>query len=99
VVPWDNLITGQKVTSLYLPESLVVLAPGQEWRTMWESGIRINDYENARKHAPHLELPELRSVFVGRVDYLDRDNKPNDNPIYLDTKTFENVMRVGEDDS
>jgi hypothetical protein len=103
VVPWDNLITGEKVTSLYLPESIVVLAPGQELRTMWESGIRLQDYKNERKlaqQAPQLNRPvrpELQSVFVGRVDYFDRDNKPYNNPIYLDTKTFQNVMRVGEE--
>jgi hypothetical protein len=103
VVPWDNLLTGEKVTSLYLPDSLVVLAPGQEWRTMWESGIRLQDYETKRKLAkenPQLNLPvepELQSVFVGRVDYLDADDNPHDNPIYLDTKAFHNVMRVGKE--
>jgi hypothetical protein len=103
VVPWDNLLTGEKVTSVYLPNSLVVLAPGQEWRTMWESGIRLQEYETKRKLAkenPQLKLPvepELRSVFVGRVDYLDADDNPHHNPIYLDTKAFQNIMRVGKE--
>ncbi|WAJ43540.1 hypothetical protein OK015_20370 [Mycobacterium sp. Aquia_216] len=100
VVPWDNLATGDRVTSLYLPESIVVLAPGQEWRTMWESGIALDEYEKERKlaqQAPQLNrpvLPELRSVFVGRVEYQDKDDRPHRNPVYLDTKTFQNVTRI-----
>lgn len=94
VVPWTNQTTGEEVTSLYLPESLVVLAPGQEWRTMWESGIRRSDYEDTRKHAPHLNLRELQSVFVGRVDYLDDEDRSYRNPIYLDINTFRNVLRI-----
>jgi hypothetical protein len=99
VVPWPNLITGEQVTSLDVPGNIVVLAPGQEWRTMWESGYRLSDYETRRKHSPHEDLRELQSVFVGQVDYLDHDNRPHHNPIYLDTKIFWNVMRVGEDNA
>lgn len=81
IVPYDNLLTGDQQTSLDLPDTILVLAPGQEWRTMWESGIALEDYENRRKLAwehPHLnlpDLPELRSVFVGRVDYLDSEKQ------------------------
>ncbi|MDV3129890.1 hypothetical protein M1247_33650 [Mycobacterium sp. 21AC1] len=71
VLSIENLVTGVEVTELYVPDSIVVLAPGQEWRTVWESAIRWNDYEEKRLRSPQLNLRELGTVFVGDITYED----------------------------
>jgi uncharacterized protein (DUF2249 family) len=49
------------VAELALPRELPILAPGQEWRTVWDSAM------------DRAELGEqLESRFVGRLTYLDR---------------------------
>ncbi|MEZ0384787.1 hypothetical protein [Mycobacterium sp. pW045] len=92
--PYDSAITGKKVTSLYVPPEIVVLAPGQEWRTVWESGTRRSDYETVQKLHSQLEMSELKSVFSGTVNYQDRDGKKFTNPIRLDINTFRSSMRI-----
>jgi hypothetical protein len=86
VVPYDNRVTGEHVTSLYVPKSIAVLAPGQEWRTAWESAVELAEHK-----------PELQSQFVGDVQFDDKMNpdKPSyRNPISLDTKMFWDTIRI-----
>jgi hypothetical protein len=49
------------VVELSLPDELPVLAPGQEWRTMWDSAMDRNQIGN-----------DIESRFVGAVSYYDR---------------------------
>ena len=86
VVPWENRVTGEQVNELWVPKSIAVLAPGQEWRTSWDSGIEREEYEG-----------ELKSQFVGRVEFDDKMNpdKPSYlNPISLDANMFRNSLYV-----
>lgn len=48
------------VTELYLPSELTVLAPGQEWRTIWDSAISREELGGS-----------IRSRFEGAVVYYD----------------------------
>lgn len=86
VVPWTRADTGEEVTSLYVPENIAVLAPGQDWRTSWDSGIEREEYEG-----------ELQTQFVGHVEFDDKMNpdKPSyRNPISLDANMFRDSMHV-----
>lgn len=85
VVPYTNENTDEEVTDLYFPKNIAVLAPGQEWRTVWDSGIEREDYAG-----------ELESQFVGRVDFDDKmtAGKHYMNPITLDTNMFRDMLRV-----
>lgn len=91
VVPYDNATTGERVTTLYVPTNIAVLAPGQEWRSAWESGIEIEDYDG-----------ELRSNYVGTVEFDDKviADKPSfQNPISLDTNMFRDAHRISTEKS
>lgn len=86
VVPYEDMATREQVTSLYVPKTIAVLAPGQEWRTAWDSGIEREEYEG-----------ELKTQFVGNVQFDDKmnPNKPSyRNPISLDANMYHNTMRV-----
>ena len=86
VVPFDNESTGERVTTHYVPSNIAVLAPGQEWRSAWESGVEIEEYDG-----------ELPSNYVGTVQFDDRMNatKPSlENPISLDINMFRNMHRI-----
>lgn len=50
-----------EVVELPLPAELPVLAPGQEWRMVWDSAIDRNEFGSA-----------IRSRFDGEVTYYDR---------------------------
>jgi hypothetical protein len=50
---------------LWLPESLPVLAPGQEWRTFWDSGARVSS-----------DLPERHEASVRCKDSVGRELPP-----------------------
>jgi hypothetical protein len=85
-VPFANAVTGEEVTEVWLPTSIAVLAPGQEWRSMWDDGEDIAEYEG-----------DLPSQFVGSVQFDGKmnPNKPSfSNPISLDTRMFWNAMYV-----
>jgi hypothetical protein len=85
VVPWENMATGEQVTELWIPDGIAVLAPGQEWRTSWDSGIERAEYKG-----------DLQTQFVGRVDFDDKmnDGKNYSNPISLDANMFWNTLHV-----
>lgn len=89
VAPYTSNLTGEQVTHLWLPETIAVLAPGQEWRTVWDSAVRREDYR--KKHGE-----DLRTKFVGRVEFDDKvvGGKSYFNPISLDANMFYNTTWV-----
>lgn len=85
IVPWTN-DAGEDVTSLYVPQNIAVLAPGQDWRTSWDSGVEREEYDG-----------ELQTKFVGHVEFDEKMNpdKPSyRNPISLDADMFRDSVRV-----
>ncbi|WP_046319234.1 hypothetical protein [Mycobacterium sp. UM_Kg1] len=83
------------VVALQLPAELTVLAPNQEWRTVWDSAI------------DRAELGEaIESRFTGTVSYADRPDEPKgwfgrrgkhpryENKVVLDWKDLPPVRRV-----
>lgn len=91
VVPYENASTGERVTTLYVPNNIAVLAPGQEWRSAWESGIDIEEYDG-----------ELPTNYVGTVRFDDKmiaDKDSFENPISLDINMFKNMHRISTEKS
>jgi hypothetical protein len=66
VAEYENATDGYAdVVELRLPSQLTALAPGQEWRTVWDSAL------------DRVELGEgIESRFTGMVTYYDRAEKP-----------------------
>ena len=89
VAPYTSNLTGKQVTSLWLPESIAVLAPGQEWRTVWDSAIRREKYRERTGE-------NLRADFVGSVAFDDKvtAGKNYSNPIALDADMFYNTTWI-----
>jgi hypothetical protein len=90
VRPYQNLITAETVTHLAIPDAIAVLAPGQEWRTLWDTLI---DRENPQGE---------QSSFVGSVTFDESmigGKRHHGNPISLDTNMFLDTMRFAEDDT
>jgi hypothetical protein len=58
--------------------------------------VHREEYETRREKNPQLGLRQLRTVFVGKVIYTDRENEKYENPIQLDTNTFRNMQRLVE---
>jgi hypothetical protein len=86
-VPFRSQITGEMVTNLPIPKSIAVLAPGQEWRTVWESAVRRGRYKGDK----------LQTQFVGAVEFDDRvvPTKPGyRNPVSLDIDMFWNTTWI-----
>jgi len=78
------------VTKLATPTHIAVLAPGQEWRAVWFSAVKWEEYDG-----------ELRKLYEGNVTFTDTrtpipGKKPYDNPISLNVQTFRNTMRLKE---
>lgn len=76
---------GGHATELYLPDEIAVLAPGQEWRTMWDSAIPREDKRD-----------ELGSRFEGSVEFQDHDGNKFENRAILDWNTFRNTIELGD---
>jgi hypothetical protein len=91
IVPYLDARTGESLEHLYIPDTIAVLAPGQEWRTLWDSAI------NRQEHASELPLK-----LVGSVEFdesINSDKSPHRNPISLDTNMFRNMLRFAEDNT
>lgn len=80
---------GEKIESLYVPETIAVLAPGQAWRTVWDSAVRRAKHKGT-----------LQDQYVGHV-YFDDKMLPDEpgkstyrNPISLDFKMFWNTTWI-----
>ena len=86
------------IGSVYLPSKIVVLAPGQEWRTVWDSVVSRSEYETVRKLLPQVGLRELKDAAVasGQVTYSDVGGKVFENPVRLDFSMFHNAIRIKE---
>lgn len=85
-VPFTNQVTGEEVTEVFIPDTIAVLAPGQEWRTMWDDGQEMAEYKGV-----------LPSKFVGSIEFDDKliaDKESFSNPISLDTRIFWNSMHA-----
>ncbi|CDO89536.1 hypothetical protein [Mycobacterium triplex] len=88
VVPYTTN-QGVDVSELYVPTDITTLAPGQEWRTIWDSAIDREEHK-----------PELVSQYVGRLEYserVDSNSKRHTVQISLDTKMFRNSMRFSDE--
>jgi hypothetical protein len=85
VSPDANGVAGRQITKLHLPEEIAVLAPGQEWLTMWDAAT-------ARYSHRH----ELGSRFTGFVTFQDSRNNSFHNPVILDWNTHFDTRYVGD---
>jgi hypothetical protein len=92
VSPYHNNITGEDVgvSKLYIPEHFAVLAPGQEWRSVWDSAIK------RKEHADELsDDPVMGDVtFWDKVNDDPKAKPPYSNPIWIDPKLFRNMLRL-----
>jgi hypothetical protein len=106
VMPWPHPQTGKTVTRLLVPE-IPVLAPGQEWRTLWDRGENRADAEFAREAV--LNAMEAEAVsdafratapedlgwrFEGHVVFEDKAGRRYCNPTVLDIHVFYDMRRV-----
>jgi len=84
--------TGEPVSTLYVPENIAVLAPGQEWRTVWDSVVRREKFKG-----------KLQNQYGGFVEFDDRVVGPGKrsyrNPIALDIKMFWNMIWIERSES
>lgn len=66
VAEYENAADGfANVVELQLPRELPVLAPGQEWRTVWDSALDRAEIGRG-----------IESRFTGTVTYFDRPDQP-----------------------
>jgi hypothetical protein len=79
-----------ELPKLLVPEHIAVLAPGQEWRTFWDSGESRLEQDDKVTDEP----------VIGDLTYWDHMNHQADaappfrNPIWIDPKMFHNMHRV-----
>jgi len=76
------------VTSLHLPKEIAVLAPGQEWQTMWDAAT-----------ARYPKRDELGSCFEGLVTFKDSRGNRFENPAILDWDTHFDTIFVADNPS
>lgn len=83
--------SGVEVTEVHIPDSISMLVPGQEWRTVWDCAI---DREERKEE---LQLP---TVYAGRIEY-DEAAAPkalrHERNVILDTEMFRNSLRFGDE--
>jgi hypothetical protein len=78
-------MTGEQVTALHIPDEIAVLAPGQEWRTMWDAATER-----------HNKRAELGSRFEGSVSFEDSRKNNFENPAILDWDTHFDTIYVAD---
>jgi hypothetical protein len=97
VAEYENAYEGVvDISELQLPDGLPVLAPGQEWRTVWDSALDRHQLGGA-----------IASRFAGAVTYYDspapegrwrrleaRRRKPIETKVLLDWDTLPPVQRI-----
>ncbi|OBK19391.1 hypothetical protein A5636_18535 [Mycobacterium asiaticum] len=94
VSPYHNLITGEDVgvSNLYVPSHIPMLAPGQEWRTLWDSAVK------RKQHADQLSDDDI----VGDISFRDNMNdepgkgRPYKSRIWINPGMFRNMLRLTE---
>ena len=78
--PWPKRSLGRgEDETVGLPSVIPVLAPGQEWRTMWDSGVTRADSELPDRHEGHVTFRGL-------------EGKTRTSPIVLDLGIYEPRM-------
>lgn len=103
VMPWEHPLTGDRVTRLLLPE-IPVLAPGQEWRTSWDTGEERAKAERDREVVEQAKglisadfeksLPDdVGMRFEGHVTFEDSEGRRYRNPSVLDIHMFFDMRR------
>jgi hypothetical protein len=93
VTPYENLVTGERITELYIPDEIAVLAPGQEWRTLWDSAIEREQHRNKNDGRD-----VLGSRFEGTVKFKDSGGNNYTNRAILDWNSFRNIwFRMNSD--
>jgi len=75
--------SGNPVADIPIPDCISLLAPSQEWRTLW-------DFGPARQDA---QLPDLHT---GTIKYADFKGNPLSTPVRLDFSTQRGRRWVGE---
>lgn len=87
VARYANQDTVDEVTHVLMPKKIAVLAPGQEWRTVWDSVVRREKFKG-----------KLQDQYGGLVEFDDKVDGPGKrsyrNPIALDIKMFWNTMWI-----
>jgi hypothetical protein len=86
VTPCENPVTGEQTTELCIPDEVAVLAPGQEWRTLWDSAIEREQYRNRNGGRD-----VLGSRFEGTVKFRDSEGNRYTNRAILDWNSFRNI--------
>lgn len=85
VTPYLNNVTGEQVTKLHIPDEIAVLAPGQEWQTMWDAATQRHD----KRH-------ELGSRFEGSVSFEDSRKHKFENPAIFDWDSHFDTLYVAD---
>jgi hypothetical protein len=85
VSPYQHGVTGERVTELYIPDEIAVLAPGQEWRTMWDAATER-----------YGKRDELGSRFKGFVKFQDSRRNKFKNLAILDWDSHFNTIYVAD---
>lgn len=88
VAPHSDISTGERVTHLSYPNAIPFLAPGQEWRTAWDSGVA-----RAEHHRRHPDEP-LETTFKATVKYCDSRDKPFTTSAVLDWAVLAPTLKV-----
>lgn len=92
VAHYVNQDTGKEVRHLLRPDKIAVLAPGQEWRTVWDSVVRRENFKGV-----------LTDQYGGHVTFDDKvsgkDKRSYCNPIALDIRMFWNTMWIERNES
>jgi hypothetical protein len=86
VAPYQNPVTGEQTTELCVPDEVTVLAPGQEWRTVWDSAI-----EREQHRSRNGGRDVLGSRFEGTVKFRDSGGNRYTNRTILDWNSFRNI--------
>lgn len=85
VSPYQHGVTAEQVTALHIPDEIAVLAPGQEWQTMWDAATeRYNKRD------------ELGSRFEGLVTFEDSRKNKFKNPAILDWDSHFDTIYVSD---
>lgn len=99
VMPWIDPRTGDTVTQLRIPDEIPVLAPGQEWRTAWDTGEERAKAQFGREAVQQAKglihsgfektLPDdVGMRFEGHVTFEDSEHRRYCNPAVLDINMF-----------
>lgn len=105
-----NLISGEEFYEIPVPPSIPILAPGQEWRTFWDSAVERLQKERELKEEIIAEFPGgpptgtdfaplvaermPRAQHTGKVQYWDSRKNVYVTPTILDFNMLKGSMRA-----